>query len=44
MRGPLNGGKEECLIVDVADNIARYGGELAFRDYERLWQSPILDD
>ena len=44
MRGPLNGGKEECLIVDVADNIARYGGELAFRDYERLWQLPILDN
>jgi superfamily II DNA or RNA helicase len=39
LRGPLNGGKEECLIVDVADNVARYGGDLAFRDFESLWES-----
>ena len=38
LRGPLNGGKEECLIVDMSDNVERYGGELAFRDYEPLWR------
>lgn len=39
LRGPLNGGKEECLIVNVADNIAQYGEELAFRQFEYLWKS-----
>lgn len=38
LRGPLNGGKEECLIVNVADNIAQYGEELAFREFEYLWK------
>jgi superfamily II DNA or RNA helicase len=37
LRGPLNGGKEICLIVNVRDNIAQYGGELAFRQFEYLW-------
>jgi superfamily II DNA or RNA helicase len=37
LRGPLNGGKEECLIVNVADNIAQYGEQLAFRQFEYLW-------
>ncbi|WP_433418747.1 DEAD/DEAH box helicase [Microtetraspora malaysiensis] len=39
LRGPLNGGKDECLIVNVADNIAQYGEELAFRQFEYLWKS-----
>ncbi len=38
IRGPLNGGKEECLIVNVADNIAQYGEELAFRQFDYLWK------
>jgi superfamily II DNA or RNA helicase len=37
LRGPLNGGKDECLIVDVADNIVQYGGDLAFRGFDYLW-------
>ena len=37
LRGPLNGGKEECLVVNVADNVAQYGEELAFREFEYLW-------
>lgn len=37
LRGPLNGGKDECLIVDVADNVLQFGGDLAFRDFEYLW-------
>jgi superfamily II DNA or RNA helicase len=37
LRGPLNGGKFECLIVDVADNVNQYGGELAFRGFDYLW-------
>ncbi|MEU7833813.1 DEAD/DEAH box helicase family protein [Nonomuraea sp. NPDC049129] len=38
IRGPLNGGKEECLIINVADNIVQYGEELAFRQFEYLWK------
>jgi len=39
LRGPENGGKEVCLVVDVADNVVAYGLELAFRDFEYLWRS-----
>lgn len=37
LRGPKNGGKDECLIVNVADNLARFGERLAFREFESLW-------
>lgn len=37
LRGPANGGTEECLIVDVEDNVRMYGGKLAFTDFEFLW-------
>lgn len=37
LRGPANGGTEECLIVDVEDNVLMYGGKLAFTDFEFLW-------
>jgi superfamily II DNA or RNA helicase len=37
LRGPANGGKECCLVVDVADNLAVHGAELAFREFEYLW-------
>ncbi len=39
LRGPRNGGKEVCLIVNVADNLAAYGEDLAFREFEPLWNS-----
>lgn len=38
LRGPKNGGKDECLIVNVADNVLQYGEELAFRQFEHLWK------
>ncbi|MGW5020895.1 DEAD/DEAH box helicase family protein [Streptomyces cacaoi] len=38
LRGPANGGNEECLIVNVADNFDRYGEDLAFRQFEYLWK------
>ncbi|MEV0350662.1 DEAD/DEAH box helicase family protein [Nonomuraea sp. NPDC050680] len=38
LRGTKNGGKKECFIVNVADNIAQYGEELAFRQFEYLWK------
>jgi superfamily II DNA or RNA helicase/DNA-binding transcriptional MerR regulator len=37
LRGPKNGGKETCLILDVADNIINYDRQLAFTQFEYLW-------
>ena len=37
LRGPLNGGKDECLIVNVKDNVLQFGEELAFTQFEYLW-------
>jgi superfamily II DNA or RNA helicase len=37
LRGPENGGKSECLIVDVADNFGAVNDFLGFRAYESLW-------
>lgn len=37
LRGPLNGGSEEVLIVNVRDNLQQYGDQLAFYDFEHLW-------
>jgi superfamily II DNA or RNA helicase len=45
LRGPLNGGKDECLIVDVRDNIERFGGAFAFDQVDRLWADvPDIED
>ena len=40
LRGPRNGGKDECLIVDMEDNFGStdINNLLGFRDYEELWQ------
>ena len=37
LRGPRNGGKETCLIVNVLDNWSRFGDRLAYREFEHLW-------
>src|SRR5262249_46217796 len=37
LRGPRNLGTDECLIVNVRDNVRQYGEELAFRQFEHLW-------
>jgi superfamily II DNA or RNA helicase len=39
LRGPKNGGKETCLILDVRDNIKNFGDALAFTDFEDLWSA-----
>lgn len=38
LRGPENGGKEECLIVDLADNFGDFNDYLGYREYEELWK------
>ncbi|MFF4699853.1 sacsin N-terminal ATP-binding-like domain-containing protein [Streptomyces chattanoogensis] len=37
LRGPLNGGKDSCLILNVSDNIANFDTHLAFTQFEHLW-------
>ncbi|MEV8454455.1 DEAD/DEAH box helicase [Streptomyces sp. NPDC052095] len=37
LRGPRNGGKESCLILNVSDNIANFDTHLAFTQFEHLW-------
>ncbi|MEU5308249.1 DEAD/DEAH box helicase [Streptomyces sp. NPDC021562] len=37
LRGPRNGGKESCLILNVSDNIANFDTDLAFTEFEHLW-------
>lgn len=39
LRGPANGGDDRCLIVNIADNFQRFGRELAFKQFEYLWNS-----
>lgn len=38
LRGPLNGGKDTCLLINVSDNVSQYGRQLAFRHFEHLWK------
>lgn len=38
LRGPANGGKARCLIVNVRDNWTLYGDRLAFYEFEPLWK------
>ncbi|POX44207.1 DEAD/DEAH box helicase [Streptomyces sp. Ru72] len=38
LRGKRNGGKDDCLILDVRDNIVNFDGKLAFTAFEHLWQ------
>ncbi|MCC6178011.1 MAG: DEAD/DEAH box helicase family protein [Chloroflexi bacterium] len=40
LRGPLNGGKERCLVVNVEDNVRQFGERLAFHHFDYLWDSP----
>jgi superfamily II DNA or RNA helicase len=37
LRGPANGGSEDCMILDVSDNIVNFEGELAWSGFDHLW-------
>jgi hypothetical protein len=39
LRGPLNGGKEECDIVNIADTFDVFGDRLAYREFDHLWHN-----
>jgi superfamily II DNA or RNA helicase len=38
LRGPANGGKSECLVVNVADTFGQFGERLAYKEFDHLWQ------
>ncbi|MFJ4121973.1 DEAD/DEAH box helicase [[Kitasatospora] papulosa] len=37
LRGPKNGGKPTCLILNVSDNVDNFDNKLAFVQFEHLW-------
>ena len=37
LRGPLNGGDDECLVINVHDNIYNFDRDLAFAELDWLW-------
>lgn len=39
LRGPKNGGKDTCLILNIQDNFTNYGEALAFTEFEYLWHT-----
>ena len=38
LRGPMMGGNEECLLIDVRDNITSYDVNLAFSHFNDYWR------
>ena len=37
LRGPLNGGTEECLVVNMVDTFTQFDKTLAYREFDHLW-------
>jgi superfamily II DNA or RNA helicase len=42
LRGPRNGGTERCLLVNVEDNVAQFGDQLAFTHFDYLWNGKVV--
>lgn len=38
LRGPLMGGNEECLLIDVDDNLNAFDNETAFNHFNDYWR------
>ncbi|SEF45088.1 DEAD/DEAH box helicase [Lachnospira multipara] len=38
LRGPLMGGNEECLLIDVEDNLKAFDNETAFSHFNDYWR------
>lgn len=38
LRGPLMGGNEECLLIDIEDNIRSFDNENAFSHFNDYWK------
>lgn len=37
LRGPKMGGNEECLLVDIKDNLGKYDADMAFEHFNAYW-------
>lgn len=37
LRGPLNGGTAECLVVNMVDTFTQFDKTLAYRQFDHLW-------
>jgi DNA repair protein RadD len=42
MRGPVNGGTTDCLVIDLVDNIERFSGQMAYTRFSEYWQDRSL--
>ena len=38
LRGPQMGGNEECLLIDIKDNLQKYNESLAFSHFNNYWK------
>ena len=38
LRGPQMGGNEECLLIDIKDNLDKYNEKLAFGHFDNYWK------
>ena len=38
LRGPQMGGNEECLLIDVKDNLMKYNENMAFSHFDNYWK------
>ncbi len=38
LRGPQMGGNEECLLIDIKDNLEKYNESLAFSHFNNYWK------
>ena len=39
LRGPRMGGNEECLLIDIKDNLGRYDADMAFGHFDAYWNN-----
>lgn len=39
LRGPMMGGNEECLLIDIEDNLNRYNESMAYRYFDNYWSN-----
>ena len=39
LRGPQMGGNEECLLIDVKDNLSQFNENMAFSHFNNYWNS-----
>ena len=37
LRGPQMGGKAECLLIDIKDNLDQYDENMAFSHFDNYW-------